>query len=416
MALDEFDCIVLGDEPAGLWLLTELAKLSRSTGKAARLGLLSLGEEPRRVPFPARLASDFGIEVDRIWHAEVLTPTARFLWEEKTLEERFPFLSVHDLVSSPLRLAARDKLAQKTILKHPDLFLFAKGIWKFLGRTSRLRPETILVSALMATDLCSWEPLLQLPEALEKFHVNPAENPIEEIRRVRSDLLLFKCREKEAWLTRKLVINCPLRQLTPFCSVSADLLRWLPVRANILSRSALFPLALAVENEVVPVPVQPLNFFFETTEVPDTEREVWPFEMFKEASTKTLTLWAQGPREIAPEFLAERFRQGVQQLQKLFPHLASGLKSLSLPLSAGDCLSEDRRSVYYDHLELSARESYAAISLEARTRLHPLRLLSPFVQCHLPYPLGPLQQAQKTLREFFLKQKSRQKEASCLLE
>lgn len=89
MALDEFQCVVLGDEPAGLWILRRLRELAPE----ARLGWVSYEQIPPPVCVPVSLARPFRLkELGPSWSAEIVTPSRTLPWSAEALRAAFPEL------------------------------------------------------------------------------------------------------------------------------------------------------------------------------------------------------------------------------------------------------------------------------------------------------------------------------------
>src|SRR5688572_12550005 len=87
-----FDCIIVGDEPAGLWFLNRYHELLGNSVPAPRLGWLSFTTRPTTVPVPVTIAKSYGIKVKDEWAAEIITPKETLVWDKASIQKRFPEL------------------------------------------------------------------------------------------------------------------------------------------------------------------------------------------------------------------------------------------------------------------------------------------------------------------------------------
>src|SRR4051812_34151963 len=105
MATADFDCVVLGNEPAGLWLLDALDKQQN----------LKLGwareQEPhsdflmRKLAVPTPVARAFGLSTEPAWNPELIFPGRSFEWNQEKLKSLCPELALIDLWNAPARAA-----------------------------------------------------------------------------------------------------------------------------------------------------------------------------------------------------------------------------------------------------------------------------------------------------------------------
>jgi hypothetical protein len=408
VALEEFDCLVLGDEPAGLWALNRLAHSSPPKG-SWRLGWVSLTKRPVGACIPVRLMNFLGLTSGNAWTLEIVTPEESFLWEEKALESRFPGLDLNQFQflshKGEIRPRARDlsKIAS-LIRRYPELFIYAGGVWKFMGRSDRMRPENLVWGALLCSELVTWHAADEMPTSVTRIAIteNAPENSIEEIRKVsalKNDGLLLKLRGREPILTRKLILNASLGRLISATVERKELIHSLNLDGDISSPVATYPLILRVKSQSIPCPVRPLTLYFETSEIPDLDSEVWPIQRIDLADgTTEIVLWVSALKDISLEGVLDNFRMGMKRLNRLFPFLSTCLLEVGVPLAMDSCFTLEQRNQVRSIISNSAVEVYGLTTIDTSTRMKNLYSLSPFVHCELPYPLGPLQQVRRIVQ------------------
>ena len=146
---DVFDCVIIGDEPAGLWLLQKYLSLHRQLEqdshpkapklKTPRLGWIRFSRVTSAVALPVAAARAFGIEVVKPWSAEIVTPDKTMTWQPSTISERFPELPRE--ISQRLFKSLGPPTAQQlsairfALRAQPELLSWAGGLWKYFGRS-----------------------------------------------------------------------------------------------------------------------------------------------------------------------------------------------------------------------------------------------------------------------------------------
>ena len=436
--MEEFHYVILGDEPAGLWLARRIWEeaMKPPMGVSNSHQNPSAPSEPRearQVPapkiavihwtdlarptlFPAPLAKRFQLpSPSATWSAEILTPSRALTWNASHLNRLFPDLApiwegLQDLFTNegtgtPLGVAAlRPTPAQSQVLRHaikrsPELATYASGIWKAVGRSRALAPESILWGSLFATELCDWDPYLELPKEISRISLMAKNNVLQSAKKLPTGQVLLEFEGQPAIATDQLFLNVSLRRLALLSGGTPDLWDVLPVDDSLLTFEATYPLQLRVENSGLPCPLQPLTILFDTDEIPDLEREVWSLRYQALSDAKQLTLWAEAPREISLDAVLESFREGMAKLNRLFPYLSRSLQQISPALSMETCFEDSQRIETLTTLDSLAIESYRSSALRTDTRWSGVLSLSPFLHCHLPYPLGPLLEAQRELQQ-----------------
>ncbi len=403
MAFDEFGCVVLGNEPAGLWLLSELERQYAAVGEEARLGWVSLGGDPAPVCLPTELGKSFGVSPTATWSTEILTPRMNIPWTAKSVSDRFPELPAADMSLNANRdLAAA--LAQPTapelaairtaIAKHPQLIGHAQGLWKAFGRTQHVLPESAVHYARFLTQLQWWSPEKDLSPQIQRRNLSTA-NGMESFKVRKPEGVSISFRDFGEITSRKWILNLDLRSLLTLCAQCPEFLQQLNLHWEPATLQALYPLRLRVEADAIPAPMPPMAVAFDTDLIPDPATEIWPMTLRNSAELRELTVWASAPGLVSLEAISERFREGLRRAQEIFPFLSRKLIQISMPLGMDSCFGEDERRSVCDALQESSMEVYHQTSFYTDTRATSISLLLPYLGCHLPYPIGNLLAARK---------------------
>lgn len=413
MYLDEFHCVVVGNEPAGLWLLRRLAGATDESGKPLQCAWIRMTPDPQAIPIPTCAAPEFGISLTGPWHAELVTRRRNLEWKPDAIQAAFPGLPKalwEKPVSGPGFLARPGALGahRKALEKHPELLSFASGIWKALGRTPHLQPEVLLWSSLLATELGLWTPTDGLGENLTVIRASEWENPLEETKSAPQGSLSLKFRDLKPIVARHWVLNLPFRSFRRLSAKSDGLSRWLTTDAEVGANRALYRFRIKAEGTAIPAAVPPMAVAFDAEVIPDWDTELWPFRVDRDGETAWIELTASAPPGVPLDAVLDRFRDGMRSLGRLFPFLESSVQSFSAPLSLDSCYDEEARAGVAQALEDQSIELYANTSLHAVTRHKSLTALFPSLHCGLPYPLGPLSVARRVATEILGKPKARE--------
>lgn len=415
MGLTEFSYVVLGDEPAGLWLLRRLAELLPA---GERLLWIRFDETLAPVAVPPALARSFKLALGESWSPEILTPTSALRWRADEIARRFPELSArvsepgpgipqprltrHDVLPQP-RLTRHEMHAVRSALRnHPELLAFAQGVWRRLGRSYNLHAETLVSGALFCAELAWWEPQRELPERVEQLRISPRDNAVEAMKTLRDGALELGFHGIEPVVGRRWILNSPWHRLLALSRRHPDLVASLNVSEDLRAREALCALRVTVRADALPIALQPLTIRFDTDEIPDLAREVWPIELLPAppgAATRELALWATVPRELSLDAALDALGQSLGRLNGLVPFVAEGIEALSVPLSMDSCFTDEQRGEALDTLERSYVELHDYTSLQTQTRLPGLKALLPSHYCNLPHPIGPLHAARRLLED-----------------
>ncbi len=402
MALKEYRCVVVGDEPAGLWLLAELShELDRNTADRAGpgLGWLSFSQELPRCAVPVSLAQQRGFPLTDAWSAEIVTPSGAMVWNAENVYRRFPGLPVIKPGENKGmgHLSSRDLSAIRYVLRRdPDLLSLVTSLWKYLGRSARLSAEVLVMGALAATELAWWENPALIPNPqLEKIILTLSGGMIESITEDKNRGLVVRLADGTSFLTASLILNCTLTQLRRLCRRNRQVLDWIDFDSGTQASTSLIPLRVKVENVGIGNPLHPVALLLDSVEIPDFQTEVWPIEIQKGKTESVLTLWVSVERELSLDAALQHLRGGYQRLVKSFPFLPAHLNHIGYPLDMETCSSLEDRARLQDEMEISARELYSLTSFETHSRHPRLSCLMPHLNCQLPYPFGPLEAARK---------------------
>lgn len=410
MSASLYDLVVLGDEPAGVWLLHEThARLTRA-GRQPRLLWLSLRRgSDHPVCLPAFVAKEMNVLGDKKpWAPGIATPKRHFLWASHDLKHEFPHLPDRLVADEPVptgfpELRHRDWSALRfAIRQHPELLSFAGGVLRFLGRSPKLQPETLVASALACRDLVWWNPYEELPPSVERRSISSQANAISELKIARDGLVDVTLLGLDRIQANRWVLNCSWALWTAIAWRCESFLDLIPIRDDLRSGRSLIPVDLVVESSAVPIAMTGLTAVFDTEEIPDTQREVYFVENHPAAGKhRRLRLWVSADHRLSLEAATDDLATGIGKLKKLLPPLEQRTLSTSVPLFLETCHSDEMRRDYLESFESELIESYDLASIRAHTRHPNVAALAPSLQCHLPYPLGPLRNAMGLAKEWY---------------
>jgi hypothetical protein len=403
MANQEFDCVVFGDEPAGLWLLQSLA---RESVVPLKLGWIR-GRSSRPVALPTTVARAFGIPTGETWSPELVFPEDSLSWTAASLRARYPDVPLVDLWDAALPSSrAHLNTARAALFRYPELVGQAAGIWKWAGKSWALSPEMMLIGSLQYLETSFWEPMCHVPHEIDRWAVEADVPVIESIKPLRAGSIAVQLKEADPFFTKVFIFNSPLCDL----KVSLSQLphkEWpfdVPALPRVSQR--LYRLRLQVENGVVPRGTPPICLFFDSDEIPDKDCEMSPVEFTRHENATQIDSWISAPQECSLELLMDRFRQGVRRLNRQMPFLPMSTIHIEAPLGLETCHDEERRQLALSSLEASAIEIYDTTMLHARTPRRGIFDLGPHICSHLLFPLGPLSEAREIRDAILRKQKA----------
>ncbi len=405
MAFDDFHCIVIGNEPAGLWLLCALDRAYRELQITPRLGWIPQGGATRPVHLPTAFASSLGIEPRAPWAVEFVTPNETITWNKRTVSERYADLQLPQFIQDPLvALTAPNKeeklRTRRAILQSPELVGYAQGLWKLLGRAEELLPETLVHYARYFTSLQTWQAIEDLPASIERIEALGWQGDEVGVRAVAGRGLSLRFPKYEEICSEKWVLNCDTRSLLRAFGKSPKLLDLLEVQPQTKTISARYSLTLTLQKCTLPCPVPPGTLLFETDSIPDPHTEILPLTLSESQGLQELALWVDGPAKISLEAISDRFKTSLGRVNRLFPFLAGSVLETSMPLGIESCFDSEYRRQIEDRLQLETVELFQNTILSPRTRSKALFHLMPQLGSQLPYPLGTLKTARELVTQF----------------
>jgi len=417
--MEEFDFLIIGNEPAGLWLARRLREECASETTPPRIGWVDLGPAPETF-FPEKVASLFQLpQVDSstLFSPDIISPERTLSWREETLSELFPELPSTLLGSYAPKLPLTPTSAEMSALRfalraHPELLPLAGGLWKRLGRAPNLHPETVLAAALLCTKLRVWYPAQDLPNGIDVFRLDPVTNPLTGFTPSKTGEISIQFQGLPPLLSKKWILNVPFSELRLLAKNAPELAASLHGNPAMRSHLGLFGLDLEIKRDGLPRNLSRLTTVLETESIPDLDEEVWPLQIHTENDRTKVTLWATAPQDVSLECTLDQFRKGLGKLNHLFPFLADSVDSLSLPLGMESCFDDEARENAYRLIEARHWECYQAVSFQIQSRAPGLDSFFPFLNCHLPYPVGPLVAAQHWLTETLRGRKKLRKPAA----
>lgn len=416
------DLLVIGNEPAGLWLLREFEKiyptrnLSKRNSKqpirtTPQLGWLKTETELSPFFLSRPIAEAFNISATSFVSPEIALPKSRLKWSLDRIIQDFPAISaqlVQNLAKNLASLKAEDcRTIQKALALHPELLTYAQALWKQLGRCRQMTPENMIWAALCSTEL-SYETALDLVEpilSLQTWEIPLRARAliIEEVKgqEAGSKTKHFQCTlpTGEKILTQNLVFNLPLKQLFGLSNPSwretlfSDL--------DLLSPLSHYPIFLEFSQFRLPQNISPLTLFLDQDVLPEPDREIWPMINSGDSQAQKITLWITNRTQFSLESISEHFKFALKRFQAQFPEALKKLINQSVPLGLESCYCEEHRKNLIEMLESSSRELYSHSLLQVKTRKVGVYSLLPALRCFLPYPLGPLTGAREILNDLF---------------
>lgn len=402
MSSKEFDCVVVGNEPGGLWLLEALADFP---GQPFKVAWIRDENRPSPVALPEAMANQFAVPLSSTWSPELVLPGRVFEWSRESIETHFPELNLAQVeqiaVKSPYRAT---QIIRRALRLRPELLSMAEAIWKWGGRSPGTSVEMRVLGALQFLKTGWWDPLCQIPEEISVWQTSAATNPIEEIKGARRGTTLLRFRGLEPIASRCIVLNLPGGRLARYLRLLSED-RWPIDPESTQIKTRLYRLALTLDPGAFSPSIAPLCVFVDSDEIPDPENEMWPVIFSSGAEVAEITAWATAPKDFVLEDIAGRLRGAMQRLNRLFPLLSSVVRQVDGPLDMDSCHDEQLRERAIRELEESAIETYQSTLLNTATRWKKVFYLGPNVNSHFPYPAGPLIGAQKVLDDLMAKRK-----------
>lgn len=345
-----FDLVILGNEPAGLWLAEQYIQLC----SGASVAWIPLHPQSLSIPLLSSLAKRFSIA-------------------DSSPPDFFEFISTSGTHSTDPR----------HFQANPRKDILLQSLWKSLSRTQSITPEILSTDKFLPLSYSYWEPSRSLPRQITHFQVPEGGQFLENIEIHSGKSLSLVLKHLGSVRSSKWIINCNLqdwRELTGNLPQDKQLFN---PEANLFNASWTVPIEATVEEKFLNQALKPFSILLESEHLPHPLYETWVLEAGKVKDAKrTLRLWVDLPPGQSPSELSKWSEKGLAALRRAFPFLREQsfeLKEKIIPLPL---------------------ERYRSSLLSPYTRYPFLFCLSPYVNCHFPYPEGTLESAQKLLQNW----------------
>lgn len=398
--LPRYGAVVVGDEPAGLWLLAHLAR-ERPFGDAPLLWISFADPAPTAVPF--FWGPRWGITVEGPWSAELRTPKRAFRWTERAVRERFPKLpSTVELKRPEDRTAPErstttrelERAVREALADSPDFALVTRMIARAAFRARRPAPETAAVAALLWTELAWWRPAAAVPDAVHRWVFEHFPSVAAQVRS--GDLHRWRLSNGAELESRLCILNADERLLDRFFrSVGglSSMLGYVGPRAPIASASIDVQLA----ERTLPQALSPLVVLAETETFPDEDREIW--SMTLGSNMRSLRVDVATSPLVTDGSIADASMEALVRLRKLFPGFEQSVTGMSPNFPSESCDDPVQRVARQDAFECRSVGRYAEASFRREGTVAGIEPLLPSFRCDLPYPLGTLLGAREVLEK-----------------
>jgi hypothetical protein len=400
-----YDAIVVGNESAGLYWLGKAVQWAARYQIPFRAGWLRSGSPVCREVIPVGVANSFEIPVTESWAVEIVFPERSVIWDRQNVLRMYPELPGECVGPSGVRFVEQrapklDAALTYTLMRKPDLLCHSEALWKVLGRVCKRFPEPTILSALMATEVCYWNPEEMVPVDVERLSVG-------------ADVLsLSKCQKgdgKSEWLEwgagagfsarnwiwnlrpselKSLGHNCPkvAEKIFPALGVEGGQDR---------IGTALYPWTIEVDSCVVPEHLGHGLVLCGSEVIPDSQTEMWFVEINRGAESVLITVWVEAVFPASLDSLQEKMSDAYSQLERILPYFSDGVRSFSFPMDVQSCYSQDYREQLVRDWERDARERFQYVVLDHRSRSKYHTVLAPNLHGHLFYPYGVLRHARR---------------------
>lgn len=393
--LQILDCLVIGSEPSGIWLLQHLRDLEARIPKnikkprmELKLGHMPLGT-PKKTPLPSSIANRFGISLKDSYSVEVVTPERTFEWNATTLESLYPELAplLRKTNAFTSEMKSKNESALRFVLrKYPEILGFAGGIWKIFGKAMDLHPELLVWNTIQLGSYGFWTPEVPKETLIEN-------SQIEEIR-YEKNAVTVKLHGGTQIHAKFCVLNISLEDAFFLKQQIKGLQHLLP--EDSLDVNAFYPLTFNLAKEAVPSPLSPLSLFLDTEEIPDLA-DTWYLETNRDEGF--LRAWVPRRNESSLESVLEGLREKAGKLFHYLPYLEKNIQSLYPSLGMESCYGEIERFDADSTLLRMKEYRMASTQIHSYLNHRQLRFLTPQYKCFLPYPYGALSEASQIARE-----------------
>jgi len=415
--LQEYELVVVGDEPAGLWLLRRYSEAMAEHGGPGAMGWLSLESDHRPHSIPSLLGSAFDLQMSESWNLEIVSPQRNLIWHPENIRKMFPSLpepvvpvSAMEKKTGPEELLTWDKPwlteVRKALQRHPELYSLSQAVWKWMGRSLPTVSEAQFLNAYRFADFAYWDPSNMVPKDVSRVSLSLGLHPIEECTPNKTGGMTISFRGFGPISAKRWIWNLPWNQLTALCRHSPQALKLQNLSTGqACADQSLYGLRITASAEACPAPMRPVTVYLDDWHIPDPQSEMWPVQLFSFGQTKELCIWSSACTDTALEATQSSFVEATKRLYRLLPFLPTMARNFSVGLDSSCSFEEQTRAAWIENLHANRIELYQQTLSGVGARHWAFHLLVPAVDCHLPYPFGTLLAARKLVREFVPKKK-----------
>lgn len=395
-ALEMLDCLVVGNEPAGIWLLEHLRELENHLPKMEKrpyvplqLGYLPLGTSVP-LPLPSSVAQAFGIPLPVTQTLDVVTPKRVFAWTDSTLKKFYPSLS--PLLTGGQFQEKPDAAACSAIRfalrAQPEILGFAAAVWKVFGKSVKLHPELLVWNTLQLGAYGFWKPRLSPTAGVKVFGEGSDLSCLENLS-FDAQGVTVTLKEGLSLKARHCILSVSLEELSFLSQKIKSFESTLP--ANMLGDEAHYPLTLSLPQEAIPSPLKPFVVYLDTEEIPDLA-DTWYVETQRDQNQ--IRLWVNAKTEGPSENILETMRAKLARFYHHLPFLEGSLTGIFPRLDAAA-----EKNTETDLLSQSKHHRMIYAPIHASSLNSRLKFYTPALKCFFPYPYGPLSEASRFARE-----------------
>ncbi len=399
MSWTEFDCVVVGDEIAAVWLLRQYVELAKKEKGASevRVGWIRLRPSARPIAIPHFLREKLGLEAKPFFSPEVRTPRHDYPWSPSRILERYGF---QPPAWGPLTASEASQI-RYCYQRFPEVFDVGAALWARFGKSAALSTEKLVESAFRLSQL-SWVPLEELaPPQTTILNYPPSETPLKKIMRLKTGEISFEFAEDQPIMSRHWILANSYLEHLQWKAEGFDVAQYLGIGITPPSHGFL-EFRLDVDNAALSPRQAPITLWSDADQIPDAVREVWPIELQRmSGNTSRLIAQAPVPFPFDVDTALSQMREAIKRITRLIPWLPECLRSVEFPMGIESCHSQEARAEIESRLWQNLHERYALSSLEVRTRHRGIYVLPASYHSELPYPLGTLRGAKEILIERF---------------
>jgi hypothetical protein len=411
----KYDCIIIGDEPSGVWFANQYDKQLRQAGIVPQIAWISGPHAASQTSLLIPTLFEKALDIERdstknpSFSIQLVTENKVVDWNESYLETFYPsllaplkekeFSQKEDDLSALLTIPDKSELLKITRSSLPVL-LWASALWKLVGRSVPLRSETLLHFSRFYARCFWWNAQSQVSPHIERFSVSSWRQGLKKVAREEWEIEGLGTLRSPLW-----IINLPLSSFIDFTKPVASKFNSSQYQSQACAPFNLYPLNLTTKPGIIPSAVSPACVFLDNDSIADWHTEIWPFECHASDTETKIGLWTTGPRELDLDTILAGLQEGMARLNRKFAYLPWGIQSQEFSLSMESCSSEESREQTLQRLEIQKREIYQMTTSITQSYQTGCVQWTSNINCHLPYPFGTLIEAKKLLKKLVLEKK-----------